>query len=76
MTPEVMIWSGEPPPPESFSAKNFSRLANQIRADLTAKVDWDAAYLGCDISMVFHMTGRILMLIREHAIPSWARACM
>jgi hypothetical protein len=40
--------------PGSFSAKNFSRLANQIRADLTAKVDWDAAYSGCDIEIYLY----------------------
>jgi hypothetical protein len=64
--------------PGSFSAKNFSRLANQISADLTAKVDWDAAHSGCDIfvSMLFHMTGRILMLIQGARHPSCVRACM
>jgi hypothetical protein len=37
--------------PGSFSAQNFSQLANQIKADLAANVDWDAAYSGCDLGV-------------------------
>jgi hypothetical protein len=40
--------------PGSFSARNFSRIASQIKADLTANVDWDAAYSGCDVDIYLH----------------------
>jgi len=40
--------------PGSFSARNFSRLASQVKADLTAKVEWDAAYSGCDIEIYLY----------------------
>jgi hypothetical protein len=40
--------------PGSFSAQNFSRLANKVKADLAAKVDWDAAYSGCDLDVYLH----------------------
>src|SRR5579863_5574525 len=35
--------------PESYSAKNFAKLSGQVKADLAANVDWDAAYSGCDL---------------------------
>ncbi|WP_338846320.1 hypothetical protein V8J88_21490 [Massilia sp. W12] len=35
----------------SFSAQNFSRLTTQIKQDLAAKVDWAAAYSGCDLAI-------------------------
>jgi len=40
--------------PRSFSEQSFARLAAQIKADLAAKVDWDAAYSGCDIDIYLH----------------------
>jgi len=38
----------------SFSAQNFSKLANQVKAELAANVDWDAAYSGCDLDIYLH----------------------
>jgi hypothetical protein len=38
----------------SFSAQIFSRLANQVKAHLTANVDWDAVYSGCDLDIYLH----------------------
>jgi hypothetical protein len=40
--------------PGSFSAQNFARLSDQIRADVAANVDWDAAYSGCDLDVYLH----------------------
>jgi hypothetical protein len=40
--------------PGSFSARSFAALSNQIRSDLAANVDWDAAYSGCDLDMYLH----------------------
>jgi len=40
--------------PGSFSAQNFVRLSNQIKADLAANVDWDAVYSGCDLDIYLH----------------------
>lgn len=40
--------------PGSFSAQGFARLSNKVKADLTAKVDWDAVYSGCDLDMYLH----------------------
>ena len=40
--------------PGSFSAQNFSRLANQVKAHLAANVDWDAVYSGCDLDIYLH----------------------
>jgi hypothetical protein len=40
--------------PGSFSAQNFSRLANQVKTHLAANVDWDAAYSGCDLDVYLH----------------------
>jgi hypothetical protein len=40
--------------PRSFSAQNFSRLANQVKSHLAAKVDWDAVYSGCDLDIYLH----------------------
>lgn len=40
--------------PGSFSAQNFVRLSNQIKADLAAHVDWDAVYSGCDLDIYLH----------------------
>jgi len=41
--------------PGSFSAQNFARLSNQIRVDVAANVDWDAAYSGCDLDVYLHV---------------------
>jgi hypothetical protein len=40
--------------PRSFSAQNFSSLANQVKSHLAAKVDWDAVYSGCDLDIYLH----------------------
>jgi hypothetical protein len=40
--------------PGSFSAQNFVRLSNQIKADFAANVDWDAVYSGCDLDIYLH----------------------
>jgi hypothetical protein len=37
--------------PSTYSALRFSGLANQIKHDLANKIDWDAAYSGCDIDV-------------------------
>jgi hypothetical protein len=39
---------------ETFSAQKFSRLANLVKADVAADVEWDAAYSGCDIDIYLH----------------------
>lgn len=36
---------------ETFTAKQFSALANRVKRDLTAKVDWQATYSGCDMEI-------------------------
>jgi hypothetical protein len=38
----------------SFSAQSFARLANKVKADLAADVDWDAVYSGCDLDIYLH----------------------
>ena len=38
----------------SFSAQNFVKLSNQLKADVAANVDWDAAYSGCDLDVYLH----------------------
>jgi hypothetical protein len=38
----------------SFSAQSFARLSNKVKADLAAKVDWDAVYSGCDLDIYLH----------------------
>src|SRR5580704_7211152 len=38
----------------SFSAQSFARLSNKVKADLTANVDWDAVYSGCDLDIYLH----------------------
>jgi hypothetical protein len=38
----------------SFSAQNFARLMDQVKSHLAAKVDWDAAYSGCDLDTYLH----------------------
>ncbi len=38
----------------SFSAQNFARLAEQVQSDLASKVDWEAAYTGCDLDVYLH----------------------
>jgi hypothetical protein len=35
----------------SFSAKSFDRLAARVKDDLASKIDWDAAYSGCDLDI-------------------------
>jgi hypothetical protein len=40
--------------PGSFSAEVFSKLADRAKAHLAAKIDWDAAYAGCDIYVYLH----------------------
>jgi hypothetical protein len=37
--------------PGTFSAQSFARLTRKVKADLAAKVDWDAAYSGCDMEI-------------------------
>ncbi len=37
--------------PATFSSKQFSRLADRVRRDLAAKVDWQATYSGCDLEI-------------------------
>jgi hypothetical protein len=38
----------------SFSAQIFPKLADQVKAAVAAKVDWDAAYSGCDTDTYLH----------------------
>ena len=38
----------------SFSAQNFAKLAGRVKDDLSASVDWDAAYSGCDLDIYLH----------------------
>jgi hypothetical protein len=38
----------------SFSAQSFARLSSKAKADLAAKVDWDAVYSGCDLDIYLH----------------------
>lgn len=38
----------------SFSAQSFARLSSKVKADLAAKVDWDAVYSGCDLDVYLH----------------------
>jgi hypothetical protein len=38
----------------SFSAQNFAKLTGRIKEDLSANVDWDAAYSGCDLDIYLH----------------------
>jgi len=38
----------------SFSAQSFARLSTKVKADLAAKVDWDAVYSGCDLDIYLH----------------------
>jgi hypothetical protein len=40
--------------PGTFSARAFARLANQIEHDVAAKVDWNAAYSGCEVNVYLH----------------------
>jgi hypothetical protein len=40
--------------PGSFSGQSFLRLSDQIKKDLAAKNDWDAAYTGCDLDVYLH----------------------
>ena len=40
--------------PGSFSAQKFAKLVSQVKSDLTAKVDWDATYSGCDLDIYLH----------------------
>jgi hypothetical protein len=40
--------------PNSFSTQKFVRLTSLVKADIAAKVDWDAAYSGCDIDIYLH----------------------
>jgi hypothetical protein len=40
--------------PGSFSAQSFGKLSNKVKADLSANVDWDAVYAGCDLDMYLH----------------------
>jgi hypothetical protein len=35
--------------PGSFSQQQFAKLAAEVKAELTANVDWDAAYSGCSL---------------------------
>src|SRR5258708_31543276 len=37
--------------PATFSAQSFARLTRKVKADLAAKVDWNAAYSGCDVEI-------------------------
>jgi hypothetical protein len=37
--------------PASFTSKQFSKLAGRVRRDLSAKVDWQATYSGCDLEI-------------------------
>jgi hypothetical protein len=37
--------------PGTFSAQSFARLTRKVKADHAAKVDWDAAYSGCDVEI-------------------------
>jgi hypothetical protein len=39
----------------SFSSNMFEHLTNKVEADLTANVDWGAAYSGCDINTYLRM---------------------
>lgn len=38
----------------SFSAQRFSKLADQVRADLASTDDWSKAYSGCDLDVYLH----------------------
>jgi hypothetical protein len=40
--------------PGSFSEQAFAKLTKQVKADLDADVDWDAAYAGCDLDIYLH----------------------
>jgi hypothetical protein len=37
--------------PATFTSRQFSALANRVRRDLAAKVDWQATYSGCDLEI-------------------------
>lgn len=39
---------------DSFSFVTFSAMTGQVANDLKAKVDWQAAYSGCDIDVYLH----------------------
>jgi hypothetical protein len=37
--------------PETFTSKQFSALADRVRRDLSARIDWQATYSGCDLEI-------------------------
>ena len=37
--------------PATFTSKQFTALADRVRRDLAAKVDWQATYAGCDLEI-------------------------
>jgi hypothetical protein len=37
--------------PATFTSRQFSALADRVRRDLAAKVDWQATYSGCDLEI-------------------------
>jgi hypothetical protein len=37
--------------PTTFTSRQFSTLADRVQRDLTAKIDWDATYSGCDLEI-------------------------
>jgi len=40
--------------PGSFSQKQFPKLVAEVESELTAKVDWDAVYSGCEIEIYLY----------------------
>jgi hypothetical protein len=40
--------------PGTFSAQRFAALLKRIKGDLSANVDWDAVYSGCDLYIYLH----------------------
>jgi hypothetical protein len=37
--------------PATFTSRQFSTLADRVRRDLAAKIDWQATYSGCDLEI-------------------------
>lgn len=40
--------------PGTFSAQRFAALLKRVKGDLSANVDWDAVYSGCDLYIYLH----------------------
>lgn len=52
--PELRDFAARIRHPNSFSARMYAKLSRQERADITANVDYDSTYSGCDIDFYLH----------------------